>query len=143
VSASDEHEREIVAACEDAVRRLGTSLEDPEISCLLRRGDVLRNVAQRARLRLIFEIPREHGGVVWRTVECGEPQLVEDVRSDPDYLTTDPSVRSEISAPVRIDAEVLAVLDVEFPDRVFTDEDVALVRDEAERLAGTLRRYVS
>ena len=139
----DRGERDVVAACEQAVGRLAHALEDPEISCLVRDGDVLRNVAYRSRLRLIFEIPKEQGGVAWRTVERGECQLVEDVRSDPDYLTSDPSVRSEVAAPVRVGGDVVAVLDLEFPERVFVDEEVALIRDEAERLASSLRSYAS
>ena len=133
----------MVAVCREAVDRLGQALDDPEISCLVRDGDLLRNIANRARLRLIFEIPREQGGITWRAVERGEPQLVENVRSDPDYLTSDPSVRSEIAAPVRIGDEVVAVLDLEFPHRVFADDEAVLVRDEAERLADSLRDYAS
>jgi GAF domain-containing protein len=133
----------VVVACDRSVHRLGRSLEDPEISCLLRDGDLLRNVAHRSRLRLIFEVPREQGGIVWRTIERNEIQLVEDVRQDPDYLTTDPSIRSEIAAPVRVEGEVVAVLDLEFPDRVFEDPDVALVRDAAARLGAELARYRS
>jgi GAF domain-containing protein len=133
----------VVAACDRWVHRLGQGLEDPEISCLLRDGDILRNVAHRSRLRLIFEVPREQGGIVWRTIERNEIQLVEDVRRDPDYLTTDPSIRSEIAAPVRVEGEVVAVLDLEFPDRVFEDADVALVRDAAARLGAELAGYRS
>jgi GAF domain len=137
----DERERDIVAGCERAVLRLGEVLGDPEISCLVRDGDVLRNLAHRSRLRLIFEIPREQGGISWRALERGEPQLVKDVRSDPDYLTSDESIVSEVAAPVRVDGDVVAVLDVEFPGRVFRAEDVAWIGAEAERLAADLRPY--
>jgi GAF domain-containing protein len=137
----DEREREIVAGCERAVLRLGENLGDPEISCLVVDGTTLRNLAHIARLRLIFEIPRDHGGIAWRAVERAEPQLVEDVRSDPDYLTSDESITSEVAMPVRVGDEVVAVLDVEFPGRVFGDDDVARIRDEAARLAHDLRPY--
>jgi len=143
VFAPDKREREVVAACDRSVDHLGRDLGDPEISCLLREGEVLRNVAHRSRLRLIFEIPREQGGIVWRTIERGDIQLVQDVRRDPDYLTTDPSIRSEIAAPVLIGDEVVAVLDLEFPDRVFGDADVAAVRDAAARLGAELAPYRS
>ncbi|HEX5469965.1 MAG TPA: GAF domain-containing protein [Gaiellaceae bacterium] len=137
----DKGEEHVVAACEQAVARLARALEDPEISCLVRDGDVLRNVAHRSRLRLIFEIPKEQGGIAWRTIEQGKSQLVEDVRSDPDYLTADPSVRSEIAAPIRVGDDIVAVLDLEFPERVFADDEVAVIREEAERLATSLRDY--
>jgi GAF domain-containing protein len=138
-----QREEDIVAACEQAVERLSRALEDPEISCLVRDGDALRNLAHRSRLRLIFEIPREQGGIAWRALESGEVQLVEDVRSDPDYLTSDQSIHSEIAAPVRVAGGVVAVLDLEFPEKTFEDQDVAVVRDEAERLAVSLRAYLS
>jgi GAF domain-containing protein len=143
VFASDERERDVVAACEGAVHLLGRDLEDPEISCLLLDGDRLRNVAHRSRLRLISEIPREQGGIAWRTLERAEAQLVEDVRRDPDYLTSDPSISSEIAAPVLVEREAVAVLDLEFPGRVFGEADVALVRDAAARLGTELARYAS
>lgn len=139
----NERERDIVAGCERAVSRLGEALRDPEISCLVRDGDVLRNLAHRARLRLIFEIPRDQGGISWRALEQAEPQLVENVRSDPDYLTSDESITSEVAAPVEIDGEVVAVLDVEFPGRVFAPEDVTRIQDEAARLADDLRDYAA
>jgi putative methionine-R-sulfoxide reductase with GAF domain len=70
-------------------------------------------------------------------------QLVEDVGSDPDYLAADESVRSEIAAPVRSSVGVVAVLDVEFPGRVFDQVAIAAVEDEAERLGGELEPYSS
>jgi GAF domain-containing protein len=143
VDAADKREQAVVAACDRVVRDLEGELEDPEISCLFREGDVLRNVAHRSRLRLIFEVPRKQGGIVWRAVERGEIQLVEDVRRDPDYLTTDPSICSEIAAPVLLGAEVAAVLDAEFPERVFGDADVAAIREAAARLGAELAGYRS
>lgn len=139
----EEAEQDVVAGCDRAVLRLGKALGDPEISCLVVQGDTLKNLAHVARLRLIFEIPREQGGIAWRAVDRAEAQLVEDVRSDPDYLTSDESITSEVAEPVRIGREVVAVLDVEFPGRVFSPEDVTRIRDEAARLAEDLRPYSS
>jgi putative methionine-R-sulfoxide reductase with GAF domain len=62
-------------------------------------------------------------------------QLVEDVRSDPDYLASDERVRAEIAAPVSIGGSVAAVLDIEFPGRVFTSAEAGAVEEEANRLA--------
>ena len=58
------------------------------------------SVASEGGLRLIYEVQREQGGICWRAAETREPQLVEDVRRDPDYMTTDESVRSEVAVPV-------------------------------------------
>jgi putative methionine-R-sulfoxide reductase with GAF domain len=68
---------------------------------------------------------------------------VEDVLADPDYLAADDSVRSEIAVPVRSAEGVVAVLDIEFPGRVFDQEAIAAVEDEAERLGAELGPYVS
>jgi putative methionine-R-sulfoxide reductase with GAF domain len=136
-------ESDITKVCDESVKRLAAALESVEIGCLFRFDDVLRHVAHTGRLHLIYEIPSEQGGVVWRAAHHGELQLVEDVRSDPDYLAADESVRSEIAAPVRSGSSVIAVLDVEFPGRVFDENAIAVVRAEAERLGAELGPYVS
>jgi putative methionine-R-sulfoxide reductase with GAF domain len=138
----DEHEQ-IIGACERSVERLAEALPGAEIGCLLRVGDALRHVAHAGRLRLIYEVAREKGGVVWRAAERGEIQLVENVRGDPDYLASDERVRSEIAAPVTAGGSVVAVLDVEFPERVYGDDEAASVATEAQRLARELEPYVS
>jgi putative methionine-R-sulfoxide reductase with GAF domain len=139
----DEQEPDISRICDESVRRLAARLEGAEVGCLFRFGDVLRHVAHSGRLHLIYEVPSDQGGVAWRAAHHGELQLVENVKSDPDYLATDESVRSEIAAPVRGPAGVIAVLDIEFPDRVFDQAAVAAVEEEAERLGADLGPYVS
>jgi putative methionine-R-sulfoxide reductase with GAF domain len=139
----EERESDISRICDESVRRLAARLEGTEVGCLFRFEDVLRHVAHSGRLYLIYEVPSDQGGVAWRAVHHGELQLVEDVKADPDYLAADESVRAEIAAPVRGPAGVIAVLDIEFPDRVFDDAAIAAVQEEAERLGGELAPYVS
>jgi putative methionine-R-sulfoxide reductase with GAF domain len=138
-----ERDSDISRVCDESVRRLAADLDGAEVGCLFRFGDVLRHVAHTGRLHLIYEVPSEQGGVVWRAAHHGELQLVEDVSSDPDYLAADESVRSEIAAPVRSGSAVVAVLDVEFPGRVFDEVAIAAVQAEAERLGSELGPYVS
>lgn len=138
----DENEQTIIRICEAAVERISLSTGDAEVGCLFRYGDTFRHVAHRGELRLIYEIPRDQGGVVWRAAERGESQRVEDVRADPDYLASDERVRSEVATPVTVGGEVVAVLDVEFPERVFESEEAAAVETEATRLADELAPYV-
>jgi putative methionine-R-sulfoxide reductase with GAF domain len=138
-----EDERDISRICDESVRRLATRLEGAEVGCLFRFGDVLRHVAHSGRLHLIYEVPSDQCVVAWRAAHHGELQLVEDVKCDPDYLAADESVRSEIAAPVRGPAGVVAVLDIEFPGRVFDQEAVAAVEEEAERLGAELAPHVS
>jgi putative methionine-R-sulfoxide reductase with GAF domain len=138
-----EHQREIISICQNSVQRLAAELDDVEIGCLFRFGDVLRHIAHDGRFHLIYEIERNQGGVVWRAVDRGAIELVEDVNADPDYLTSDESIRSEVAAPVRAGAAgVVAVLDVEFAGRVFDSPAVELVAAEADRLGSELEPYV-
>jgi GAF domain-containing protein len=136
----DERREHVIELCERAVERLADALPDAEIGGLLRVGDAFRHVAHAGSRRVIYEVPREQGGVVWRAARTGEAQLVEDVRGDPDYLASDAEVRSEIAAPVRADDEVALVLDVEFPGRVFELDEAERVQTEAARLERELER---
>jgi putative methionine-R-sulfoxide reductase with GAF domain len=137
----EERERAITRLCEEAVDRLADELPGREVACLLARDDALRHVAHRGSLRFIFEIPRELGGVVWRTYDRRELQAVPDVTSDPDYVASDDAVTSEIAAPVVVDGEVVAVLDVEATSTL-DGTDAAVVARAAERLADELRPHV-
>jgi len=83
-------------------------------------------------------VRRDQGGICWRAAETREPQLVPDVRRDPDYMTTDERVCSEIAVPIGGGHDTLLVLDVEFPDRPFTPEEVEVVLAEAARLESEL-----
>lgn len=138
----DERDRRVIELCQAAVERLAEALPDAEIGGLLRSGEALRHVAHAGKLRVIYEVRREQGGVVWRAADRGELQLVEDVRSDPDYLASDERVRSEIAAPVRVGNEVALVLDVEFPGRVFSQQEARTVEEAAERLGRAVEEDV-
>lgn len=121
-----------------AVERLSARLPGTHVYCHMRVGGALRVVASVRGIRLIYEVPRDQGGICWRAAESGKPQLVEDVRHDPDYLATDERVRSEVAIPVQIDEETLLVLDAEFTERTFTPEEAAAVEAEAARLASEI-----
>ena len=132
------NERRVIDLCEEAVERLSETLPEAEVGALVREGESLRHVAHAGRLRVIYEVRRDQGGVVWRAVESGQTQLVEDVRGDPDYLASDERVESEIAAPVHAGGDVVLVLDIEFPRRVFTAEEAEAIEAEAARLARAL-----
>ena len=136
-----EHEQAIKRSCEETVRRLAEALPRVEVGCVLRVGDVLRQVAHEGTLRVIYEFPRELGGVVWRAAERGTTQFVADVKADPDYLAADDAIRSEVAVPVAVGGRVVAVLNAEAADRVLMDGDKEIVEREAERLAGELEPF--
>lgn len=138
VQGPAEREENVVELARQAVERLSARLPGIQVYCHMRVGQVLRVVASVGGLRLIYEIPRDQGGICWRAAESGKPQLVEDVRHDPDYLATDERVRSEIVYPVQGPDETLLVLDAEFTERTFTPEEAEAVEAEATRLTAEL-----
>lgn len=129
-----ERDESVTEVCRQALERLCEELPDAHLYCHLRVGDALRVIASEGGLRLIYEVRREQGGICWRAAETREPQLVEDVRRDPDYMTTDERVRSEVAIPVVGGHDTLLVLDAEFPDRVFTRREAEAVLAEASQL---------
>jgi putative methionine-R-sulfoxide reductase with GAF domain len=138
-----ERDDSVIEICRQAVDRLSERLPDAQLSCHIRVADSLRVVATAGSLRVIYEVRRSQGGVCWRAVETGKPQLVPEVRRDPDYLATDARVRSEIAVPVAVDGAVFAVLDAEFLERAFEEEEAEAVAAEAARLEHELARVGS
>ncbi len=130
----------VVAVCRNAVDRLARRIPAAHVSCHMQVGETLRVIASSGRLRLIYEMPRDRGGVCWRAVETGRPQLVEDVRLDPDYVAADESVRAEVAVPVRYGDDGALVLDAEFPDRPFSREEAEAVQAVAALLEEDVRR---
>ena len=133
-----ERDDSVIELCRQAVERLSRRLPEAQLYCHMRVGDALRVVAAEGRLRLIYEVRQSQGGICWRAVGTGEPQLVEDVRSDPDYMATDERVRAEIAVPVALDDEIVFVLDAEFADRSFTPAEAEAMESEAAALAREL-----
>jgi diguanylate cyclase (GGDEF)-like protein len=56
---------------------------------------------------------RVESGVTGRAVRLGRPQLVRDVRADPDYMAALPGVSSELALPLRAGNAIAGVLNVE------------------------------
>ena len=135
-----DRDESFAAICRQALRRLAAELPGAQVYCHLRVGDALRVVAAEGGLRLIYEIRREQGGICWRAVETHEPQLVEDVRQDPDYMTTDENVRSEVAVPLAAGDGTVVVLDVEFVARTFTPAEADAVLAAAASLEAELAK---
>jgi diguanylate cyclase (GGDEF)-like protein len=75
-------------------------------------GPLMRLGAQRGYATVIESFDGSIG-VVGRVMRSGKAELVTDVRADPDYAVADPSVRSEVSAPLWSGTKVIGVLNVE------------------------------
>lgn len=76
-------------------------------------------------------------GVMGRAVRSGQPQLVPDVGSDPDFIVSATGVSSEFAVPVSTDAGIVGVLNIE-TTRPLPAEAVDLVAPLTARLGPVL-----
>jgi diguanylate cyclase (GGDEF)-like protein len=78
-------------------------------------------------------------GVVGRAARSGVVQLVQNVKTDPDYVVGDPRVVSEIAAPMLLDGVLLGVLNIESASPEPLDRiDRDLVTTMAGKIAASL-----
>ncbi len=75
-------------------------------------------------------------GIISRAARTAEPQNVPDVLKDPDYITGDERIRSELAAPVVVNGDVVGVIDVEMEEiSAFTAEDEKFLSTLANELS--------
>lgn len=75
-------------------------------------------------------------GVCGAAAESGEAQLVEDVHAFPGHIACDAASQSELVVPVLKDGEVVAVIDLDSPDKArFGPEDAEGMVALASRIA--------
>ncbi len=78
-------------------------------------------------------------GIVGRVVRTGEPELVEDVRSDPDYYEMCPDTISQLTVPLRSGGKVMGVIALESDEPgVLDEEDLSFVIRLAEHASPAL-----
>jgi L-methionine (R)-S-oxide reductase len=75
-------------------------------------------------------------GVCGAAAASGQTEIVDDVNTDPRYLSCFPSTRSEIVVPIAYDSRVVGEIDID-SDRAaaFGDEDRAFLERVAELIA--------
>lgn len=101
------------------------------------RGFAPRSVRERQRRRR-SRWPVS-AGVVGRAIRTGEPQLVLDVRQDPDYFGVLEEVVAELAVPIRFQDRVLGAINYEAVDpAVFSSDNLALFIALAGQLAGAI-----
>jgi len=78
-------------------------------------------------------------GVIGRCIRTGVTQIVPDIRSDPEYLTVNDRVTSEVVIPIRFQDKILGVLNLESttPD-VFVPASVLAFEAFAVQVAGAI-----
>jgi len=87
------------------------------------------DVAERMRIKVGH-------GVTGKAVELREPMLVNDVRSEQNFITSAPGVRSELAVPLIAKNKIIGVLDVEAGHpNAFNEEHVRLLTLFASRIA--------
>ena len=78
-------------------------------------------------------------GAAGRCVRTGEPLLVTDVESDPDYVSGNASVKAEYMVPIRHRSRLHGVLNIESENPAFFTADICAVFDAvALQVAGAI-----
>src|SRR5262249_7746355 len=78
-------------------------------------------------------------GVIGRIVRTAEPAFLPDARSDPDFLSADPDVVSEIGIPLVTGGDLLGILNVESSGEHRLDEDdFSMLQIVGDRVAAAL-----
>jgi PAS domain S-box-containing protein/putative nucleotidyltransferase with HDIG domain/excisionase family DNA binding protein len=115
---------DVEALCRRIVQVLGASFSHSLISVALIEGTLLQFRAWYGYegVTVIPAIPLTHG-VVGRVVRTGQPALVPDVRTDPDYIGVHPALRSEICVPLVGRDGVLGVVNIESDSPEPLDEE--------------------
>ncbi len=92
-----------------------------------------------------LEIDLEQGineriGITGRAAKQRQPQLVNDVTTDPDYLIGDLETRSELVVPIEVDNEVFGVISVQHADfNAFDEEDQRVLEALAAQAASAIQ----
>ncbi|HVR99718.1 MAG TPA: sensor domain-containing diguanylate cyclase [Thermoanaerobaculia bacterium] len=78
-------------------------------------------------------------GVVGRAIRTGQPQLVLDVRNDPDFLSLFESVAAEYVLPIRFRDHLLGAMNLESDTAaVFSSENLTVLGMIADQVAGAI-----
>jgi PAS domain S-box-containing protein len=89
-------------------------------------------------------MPLDGPGISARAARSGEPQIVPDVRLDGDFvapLGVDAETRSEVTLPIKINDEVVAVINIEHPNvDEYTGNDVRLLEMLGNHFSSAVQR---
>jgi signal transduction histidine kinase len=122
--------REVLRAMTEVIYR---ELDYERLAVLLLEGDRFTVAAAHGFAPEVQEeSPRIGQGIVGRVARTGEPEILEDVRQDPDYYCADERTRSQVTVPITLGDEVIGVIDVERSELAAFDE---ADRDRLQRLA--------
>jgi signal transduction histidine kinase len=60
-------------------------------------------------------------GIIGRVVRAGEPELVEDLKNDPDYAETVPGMMAQLAVPIRREEQIIGVITLMSSRRTLLD----------------------
>jgi PAS domain S-box-containing protein len=109
-------------------------------------ADVLRPSPSFHRRRTVGELVAVPlgTGVAGKVAATGDARLLDDTRSDPEYVPREPGMRSQACVPLRVGARVLGVLDAQSTrPAAFSEADVRLLLVVASHVANALERLRS
>ncbi len=134
-------ERGPVSSALDAVLgELETRMGYRFLSLYVADGDGLRLGAQRG-YRSVPERLDAGSGIIGRVYRNGRAEFVRDVAADPDYMSGEDGVVTEIAAPLLVDGTTLGVLNIEEARTDgLTPDDLRLAGAIADRLSSALGR---
>lgn len=77
-----------------------------------------------------------HSGILGRVLRTGKPVLIPDTRLDPDYISMEPGMRSELCVPILRKGQAIGILDFEAPrENAFMQTHIRFVSTLAEHAA--------
>lgn len=117
------HESEPQEVFRRVVEAISDTLRFPIASLYLLEGDELVMQHQVGYVHPFLRF-RLNDGVISRAARTGQAQILRDVRLDPDYISANDSVVSEIAMPIKIGDQVAGVLNLE-SNLPLLDENIA------------------
>ncbi len=74
-------------------------------------------------------------GIIGRVVRAGEPELVVDVQSDPDYVAVAPGMTVQLTVPIQLEERIIGVVSLECSKAGYVEEAVEFVVRLADHAA--------
>jgi diguanylate cyclase (GGDEF)-like protein/PAS domain S-box-containing protein len=112
----------------------------PLVGLYMRQGDKMLLEHQVGYAEVIDEIPTTKG-VIGKTVRTGRAILLDDVRTDPDFLEAIPGITSEVCVPLFDREQVVGALNVESsPGMKLTKADLRLLTALSENISIAIGR---
>jgi len=106
---------EVESMLREVTEQLHNNLGFPAVQIYRRIGEELVLV-EASGPRPILERLQIQRGIMGRVVRTGHPALVEDVHKDPDYVAGLVGTQAELTVPIRLDEEIIGVLNIETSD---------------------------